>query len=91
MLNPVKLPELFLLASGSLRIKENQIGILKAVGHPDVLRRQRLRSWVQSSEDSTMEAGSMAGLYLLRPNVCFAPDPVAFMLLVFPLSTRKGT
>ena len=83
---PVKMPEFLLRTSGSLRIKADHVGLLKAIGSPSALKEAKLKSWPRDQEGSSTVTKLMPGMHLIMPNVCFEPDPVEFQLLVFPLS-----
>jgi hypothetical protein len=83
---PVKLPEFLLCTSGTLRMKANHVGLLKAIGDPSTFKEAKLISWARDVEGSRTVTKFMSGMHLIMPDVCFEPDPVEFQLLVFPLS-----
>jgi hypothetical protein len=86
---PVKMPEFLLRTSGSLRIKANHVGLLKAIGNPSAFKEAKLKSWPRDKESALTVTKLMPGMHLILPNVCFEPDPVEFQLLMFPLSTTN--
>lgn len=83
---PIKMPEFLLSASGSLRIKANHVGLLKAIGNPSAFKEAKLKSWPKDDESALTVTKLMVGMHLILPNVCFELDPMEFQLLMFPLS-----